>query len=169
MCLDKTALLDHLVGEREHPWRYVDSERPRCLNVDDKLELRRLQYWQIGGLSALEDAASIGANLTNHFYLVASIAHQPVGCDIAPLRVSRRYPFARGQDRLVPKAARVAVLVNPTNTTTTENALRELMHRNRPRAPVCVIYAIQPPTHCLRELPMRVSWWSTLISLIFVR
>src|SRR5215217_5679698 len=33
MCLDKTALLDHLVGEREHPWRYVDSERPRCLNV----------------------------------------------------------------------------------------------------------------------------------------
>src|SRR5215204_5029051 len=98
MCLDKTALLDHLVGEREHPWRYVDSERPRCVNVDDKLELRRLQHWQIGRLGALEDAASIGSNLTNHFSLVASIAHQPAGCDIAALRVSRRYPFARGQD-----------------------------------------------------------------------
>src|SRR5262249_16995375 len=80
------------------PWRYVDSECPRCLNVDDKLELRRLQYRQIGGLSALEDAASIGANLTNHFYFVASITHQSAGCDIAPLRVSRRCPFTRGQD-----------------------------------------------------------------------
>ena len=38
-------------------------------------------------------------SLTNHFHLVASVAHQPAGCDIAPLRVSSRYPFARSSWR----------------------------------------------------------------------
>jgi hypothetical protein len=55
-------LLDHLVGDGEHPWWHLDAERSRHLQVDDKLEFGRLQHWQIGGLGALEDAAGINTD-----------------------------------------------------------------------------------------------------------
>src|SRR4029450_10166442 len=43
--------------------------------------------------------------LTTHLELVGSVAHQPAGSDIAPLRVTGWYPLARGQDRKLPTAA----------------------------------------------------------------
>ena len=61
---DISASLDHLVGDGEHPWRHLDAERSRSLKVDDKLEFGRLQHRQVGGLRALEDVASIDADLT---------------------------------------------------------------------------------------------------------
>jgi hypothetical protein len=36
------------------------------LQIDDELEFGRLQYWQVGRLGALEDAADIDADLTVH-------------------------------------------------------------------------------------------------------
>jgi hypothetical protein len=36
------GLLDHLVGDRKHPWRHIDTECARRLQVDDELKFDRL-------------------------------------------------------------------------------------------------------------------------------
>ena len=77
--------------------RHLDAERPRRLQVDDELELGRLHDRQVGGLGALEDAAGIDADLTKRVCEVGSVAHQPAGCDVLTLRISRRNPVARRQ------------------------------------------------------------------------
>ena len=46
--------LDQLVGALLEVKRYVQSERPGRLQVDDKLEFRRLHDREVRGLSALE-------------------------------------------------------------------------------------------------------------------
>ena len=86
--LEDASSFDQLVGDGEHAWGHFDAESPRCLNVDDKLEVCRLQHWQIGGPYPVENAAGVDADLTTHVELVSSITHQPASCDIAPLRVS---------------------------------------------------------------------------------
>src|SRR5262249_31705436 len=96
---------DQLVGDGEHGWGHFDPESPGCLNVDDKLEVRRLQHWQIGGLYPVENAAGVDADLTIHIELVSSITHQPASCDIAPLRVSSWHSLACSQDRKLHTAA----------------------------------------------------------------
>src|SRR6202011_2863439 len=92
-----STLLDHLVGDGEHPWRHLDAERSRRLKVDDELEFGRLQHRQVGGLGALEDAAGMDADLTKHFCEIGSVAHQPAGCHKITDRISRRDPVARRQ------------------------------------------------------------------------
>src|SRR5215472_13662537 len=71
-CFDQTAVwhsdaargpstpsFNHLVGEREQRRGYVETERPRGLEIDDKVVLGWLLYRQVGGLLALEDAIDI--------------------------------------------------------------------------------------------------------------
>src|ERR1700690_1361169 len=58
------SLFDHLVGDGEHPWRHLDAERARRLQVDGEFEFGRLRDRQVGGLGALEDIAGIDADLT---------------------------------------------------------------------------------------------------------
>ena len=55
--MDKTALLDHLVGEQLQRVGHFEAEHPSRLQVDDELEFGRLQDRQVGGLRALEDLA----------------------------------------------------------------------------------------------------------------
>jgi hypothetical protein len=56
----------------------VDTERPGCLQVDDKLEFGRLQHWQVGGgLRALEDLTAHYAGLTKPTRNIGPVAHQP--------------------------------------------------------------------------------------------
>src|SRR6516164_256260 len=96
---------DHLVGDGEHAWAHFDAERLRRLKIDDELEPRRLQHWEIGRFRAFKDAAGVHADLTTHLELVGSVAHQPAGGDISPLRITRWYPLAGGQDRKLHTAA----------------------------------------------------------------
>ena len=56
-------LLDHVVGNREHAWRYGEAERSGCLQVDDELELGRPRDRKVGRFLALEDAAGINTSL----------------------------------------------------------------------------------------------------------
>ena len=51
--LPLASSLNHLVGERQQRRRDVDAEHPCRLQVDDKLELRRLHNRQVGRLLAL--------------------------------------------------------------------------------------------------------------------
>jgi hypothetical protein len=47
------------------------AEQPGCLQVDDELELGRLNYRKVCRLGALEDAAGVDADLTKHVRIVA--------------------------------------------------------------------------------------------------
>src|SRR5262249_15036217 len=71
--------LDHLVGEREQPVRNLE---PKCLGgleVDDHLEPRGLQNWQISRLLTLENPPGIRASLSISIPNVDAIAHQATG------------------------------------------------------------------------------------------
>jgi hypothetical protein len=65
-----STLFDHLVGTCEQHRGHFDAERPRCLEVDDKLEFCRLQHWQVSGLHALEDLTGVNTNLTVHIQTI---------------------------------------------------------------------------------------------------
>ena len=60
----RVASFDHLVGGDEQRRRHGEAEHLGGLAIDDELELGRLHDRQVGGLRALEDAASVGADLT---------------------------------------------------------------------------------------------------------
>src|SRR5450631_2705346 len=69
------SLFDDLVGNLLKIQGHFDAERTRRLQVDDELEFGRLHHWQIGGLSAVEDAAGIDADVMNRVREVGSVAH----------------------------------------------------------------------------------------------
>src|SRR5271166_646755 len=71
----KESSFDHLVGEQLYRVRHLDAEYPGRLQVDDELELGRLQDRQIGGFRTLEDLAGVDAHLTKHVQTVGPIAH----------------------------------------------------------------------------------------------
>ena len=76
------------------------TSRPSALavlQVDDQLELGRLQDRQVGWLLALEDATGIDAGLANQVGIARSVAHQPAGFGILAQRVDRGHRVARRQ------------------------------------------------------------------------
>src|SRR5262245_3075244 len=77
----RSALLDHLVGEQLYRVRHLDAECPSRLQVDDELELGRLQDRQIGGFCALEDLAGVDADLAKIVQNGGAVAHQPADFD----------------------------------------------------------------------------------------
>src|SRR5262245_13370863 len=69
-------LFDHLVGNGEHSGRERDAERLGGLEVDDELELGRLNHRQIGRLLAFENPPDIVAALSISIRSVGSVAHE---------------------------------------------------------------------------------------------
>ena len=56
---DNRFLFDHLVGADQKRFRNCDPKRLRGLEIDDKLELGRLFYGQIGRLDAAQDLGDL--------------------------------------------------------------------------------------------------------------
>src|SRR5262249_9635319 len=93
----RVSLFDHFVRDGHYPWRQLDAEHSGRLKVDDELEFGRLQHWQVGGFGPFKDAAGIDADLTKSVPEVGAVAHQPTGCHISSLGISRRNPVTRRQ------------------------------------------------------------------------
>src|SRR5712692_8256727 len=97
MTAGSAVSFNHLVGAGEHGRRHVDAEHPGCLQVDDELELARLQHRQVGRVLALEDAAGIDSSLAIRVRKGRSVAHQPAGFGILAHVIDRRYSMVRRQ------------------------------------------------------------------------
>src|SRR5215471_779497 len=89
------ASLDHLVGADEQRGRNGKTQRPRSLEVDDKLEFSWLLNWQVGGLLAFENPADINADLTERVDAACVITHQAAGHDKVACCVHRWDRMAR--------------------------------------------------------------------------
>jgi hypothetical protein len=57
------GLLDHLIGKGDEPVWKVEAKRLGSPAVEDQLELRGLQHWQIGWLVALDNSPGVIADL----------------------------------------------------------------------------------------------------------
>src|SRR5271167_3361371 len=84
-----TPSFDHLVGGGEQRLWDTKAERLRSLEVDDKLELRRVLHWQIGRLGTLEDAIHVGGRAAVQVDEVDTIGHQPASSGEEGERIDR--------------------------------------------------------------------------------
>ena len=94
---DIDLLFDHLVSEGEKRRRHGEAKHPGRLGIDDKLELGRLHDRQVRWLGALEDAASVDADLTIGIPQARSVAHQPASFGILAQTRRRGDPVERRQ------------------------------------------------------------------------
>src|SRR5215831_390926 len=56
--------------------RYSLTWALRGLEIDNEVQLRGLQHWQIGGFGALEDFSGVGANLPISIGQAGAVTHQ---------------------------------------------------------------------------------------------
>src|SRR5262245_16706678 len=89
--------LDHLVSAGEQRARDFEAKRPRTAEVDHKLELGRLENWEVRWLSALENAPRIDSDLAKGLEDIGSVAYQAAGFGIGARRVNGWKPDTRRQ------------------------------------------------------------------------
>src|SRR5215467_8619038 len=95
-CGPKT-LFDYFVGSGAQGGWDREAQRLRGLKVDNHLELRWLNYGQIGWLGALEDPTDVNAGLTISVGEVGCVAHETSRHNKLTPEVNRRNFVLRGE------------------------------------------------------------------------
>src|SRR3981189_1588670 len=95
----KIKLLDHLVGDREQPWREAEPECLGRVEVNHELELGCLHHRKVASLLALEDAADVDADLAMRIGNARAITHQAADFGGLTKRVDSRHPIESCQRR----------------------------------------------------------------------
>jgi len=99
-------LLNHLIGAREHRWRYSEADRLCGLEIDDQVKNRRLHHRQVSRLRTLENSACAEAGLAVLISCAGAVTQQAtIQREFAPVidrgngmpRRERREPFAVGE------------------------------------------------------------------------
>ena len=83
-------LFDHLVSPVEQRCWDLKAEAPRGLEIDDKLELRRLLNRQVGRLCAFEEFVNISRGAAREVGEAWPIAHQSTRVHMQPVGMHRR-------------------------------------------------------------------------------
>src|SRR6516162_584339 len=83
-------LLDDLVGAGDQRRRNGEAESCRCLEIDDKFDLRRLLYRQVCGLCSLQDFIHVARCATVLAGKIGSIAHESANFDMLAITINRR-------------------------------------------------------------------------------
>src|SRR5262249_53900153 len=93
--VQQKSLLNHLVGKREHRRGHLKAERLRGFEVDDQLELGRLQNRQIGRSGAFEDSTGVNGDLAKLLGVIRRIADEPPIIDEFALKIHGRNSMLR--------------------------------------------------------------------------
>src|SRR5215207_4079981 len=79
-------LFDHLVGQGEQLVGNLQAKRLRYAEIDDQLELGRLQHREVGRFLTFEDTAGVHADLAIGVGQLRAVGDESSGCSIlAPI------------------------------------------------------------------------------------
>src|SRR6516162_10662911 len=92
-----TALLDHLVGEREQERRNLKTQRFGGFDVEIELELRWSHDRQSGRICAIENQTCVDPGLAVSVGDIRAIAHQAPSFDELAQEINRGKHVTRGQ------------------------------------------------------------------------
>src|ERR1700674_1025598 len=84
-------LLDHLVGGCEERWREGDADCSGSRKVKDRQKLGWVLHWQIGGVSAFQDAIKIIGRTAHQIAVIDAVRHQ------SPVHDEEAVPISRGK------------------------------------------------------------------------
>ena len=87
---DIRRLFDHLIGTGDQCRRNSEAESCRCLETDDKFDLRRLLDRQVCGLCSLQDFIHVARCATVLAGKIGAIAHESANFDMLAITINRR-------------------------------------------------------------------------------
>src|SRR5262245_16523008 len=78
-CATLAPSFEHLVSTRKQRLRNRDTQRLRCLQIDEEIELGRLLHGQVAGVGPLEDLVHTGGSTAPNIGCARPIRHEAPG------------------------------------------------------------------------------------------